>query len=119
MTTHTPGPWESDESLRSIKVKGRWESIPTWTIWPCDLDNGVRWIAQHIDSTADARLIAAAPDLLAALKTIVGSAKRGFPGNEAALAAIAKAEGKTWTEGDAHKQEGSQAEFDRYIAGDR
>jgi hypothetical protein len=60
--THTPGPWryfvEDDEG--PAKLPG------TFTVD----DAGLDWIAQGIEYEANARLIAAAPDLLAALKAL-------------------------------------------------
>jgi len=90
MSKHTPGPWTAepnggdDDDMRRLYI--------------CT-DMGARtalaeaYSVDHGDPEANARLIAAAPDLLAALKEIIAGAKRGFPGCTAALEAIAKAEG--------------------------
>ena len=85
MAEHTPGPWAPYHlSDGSWAVARRDDVLPplAWTV-----------------NEADARLIAAAPDLLAALEEIVNL--EGFPDQFAyraeaiALAAIAKAKGKT------------------------
>jgi len=96
---HTPGPWLASED------------------WPSDLWNvdmpGRKWsllVARHDEDfdmpveevQANARLIAAAPELLAVLRELVhydeGSSEQGSYGYEVLLrckAAIAKAEGRT------------------------
>src|SRR5215813_10226620 len=71
--TQTLGPWEADEDIRSVKVRGCWQSKPSWTIWPVDLDqhkDGCHWVAREVDNPLDARLIAAAPQMLEALKLV-------------------------------------------------
>ena len=58
MSTHTPGPWAIDQD----RDHGRWSAIRS-----CSGD--IADVAAHRSTTeANARLIAAAPDLLAALK---------------------------------------------------
>jgi len=66
MTTHTSGPWSID-SLR-IHKHGRF-------IANCD---GLGDIARQRESEANARLIAAAPELLAALQTLTEAYQRHF-----------------------------------------
>ncbi len=101
MSTHTPGPWVYDEGI----------------VYPQEDHAGQAWIADirgAVDADANARLIAAAPDLLQALKDILHTLEQeqdvydgadGTPrANEAMRylaehgdairAAIAKAEGK-------------------------
>lgn len=96
--THTPGPWRVDvreaAPLRVLATDAR------ATIVASDLGN-----AHSSTAMADARLIAAAPDLLTALKALHLQALQSTvndPGNEygqealaMADAAIAKAEGET------------------------
>lgn len=94
MNKHTPGPWH-------------WESDPV----KGDPTGRVRYQVTTIGKTiaqlyyssysggptnaeADARLIAAAPDLLAALIGVVRVADRSTDEFDAARAAIAKAEGR-------------------------
>lgn len=67
-TTHTPGPWKAEKD-----AKGRWS---------IDAKDGSAWIARTFpmcdlktnmalfDTEADARLIAAAPELLETLQNI-------------------------------------------------
>jgi hypothetical protein len=84
---HTPGPWEWDD-----------------TVWSYDPEQQAPWLIQaggRMDrvlggqitcNEADARLIAAAPELLDALKEMVRMAEtEGWEGFEKAKAAIAKA----------------------------
>jgi hypothetical protein len=86
---HTPGPWnmftEDDEGPG--KLPG------TYTVDGPSLD----WIAQGINDEANARLIAAAPDLLAALERLIDSPPLSdyvTPEIDAALVAITKARGE-------------------------
>lgn len=69
------------------------------------VENGRSWIASQVSDEKAARLIAAAPDLLAALEGIMGWWVNALPVNgeedemppplfDASRAAIAKAEGK-------------------------
>jgi hypothetical protein len=88
MSAYTPGPWEARPDPNAC-------SPDDWCV-------GIS--AQNIDNVAvcsecDARLIAAAPELLAALRHIEGVAMAGEPRDlpgivQTARAAIAKAEGK-------------------------
>jgi hypothetical protein len=86
MSTHTPGPWGYT-----------YDGSSTWSIGPeaDPQDGSVASIFDRKDerARANARLIAAAPDLLAALKYLLelgGDDDRRI----AAEAAIAKAEGR-------------------------
>lgn len=102
MTEHTPGPWKAAHLGDSIAILGTRAEDP---------EPDGRTVAEIFDTdteaTADARLIAAAPDLLAALEWIVEFASERpewFNGPmpdsaenvwlEDARDAIAKAEGK-------------------------
>jgi hypothetical protein len=102
MSRHTPGPWEAQGEARLV---GTNEEHHLWcgNIWPlgpsyrgeiCTVQS-----ADHIsgisrqEAEANARLIAAAPDLLAALKGILVITDRDHVVWDAARAAIAKAEG--------------------------
>ena len=95
---HTPGPWEvyeqedGSDSIRTIKNEinqPRYVVIPDQGI--CGKDVG--------QAEANARLIAAAPDLLEAVKRLIKDLEPAYmpgsiPGSiEAGCAAIAKAEG--------------------------
>lgn len=101
---HTPGPWEF---LEASDTEGNGNAGKPLTI--CEVvgdhndianvyssDNATVSITRA-EAIANARLIAAAPDLLQALRVLVAS-RRWAGGNwhiELALAVIAKAEGRT------------------------
>ena len=90
MNAHTPGPWDYRDPDGKVRANG--EVVAT--VW--------QWLVKDRwdERDANARLIAAAPDLLAALRQVVASA---FPNPtehpamsaawKVAEAAIAKAEG--------------------------
>lgn len=98
---HTPGPWFVS-GVRTKMDGQRWlrvlQETPERELAFIPYDD--RTDAMHIEATASARLIAAAPDLLAALKYLVTHCKgldrfEGNPINQAiadANAVIAKAE---------------------------
>ena len=84
MSIHTPGPWSLAEAAQTIPIKGaNGKTVASVRYGPTDLD--------------DARLIAAAPDLLTALQDIMDRLSyRLVPSErekENARAAIAKARG--------------------------
>lgn len=80
-TKHTPGPWEFDGPHHNIIV---WSSP----------NNRICFMTSDGPTEANARLIAAAPDLLEALKNIVNSIEvHDHPAVMMAFDAIAKAEG--------------------------
>lgn len=109
MSEYTPGPWfvtedgtmtghhfvvttdeHSDDFTEREDVAEI--SLPSWT-----KPNGLRGKKDQrhrAEAEANARLIAAAPDLLEALKAVVAVAGRGTVEFDRARAAIAKAEGK-------------------------
>jgi len=110
---HTPGPWEIGTSTRGYEVctiHGV-ERQPTedglgqsWVyVYPPRVINGEWHWPDETEQLANARLIAAAPDLLAALTEIVMAAEgagldaksRRKKALAAGLAAIAKAEGRS------------------------
>ncbi len=94
-TTHTPGPWfiwTKRAKNHNRVIEGPYGTVVAEA---CDMNR------DDLDAQVDAngRLIAAAPELLAALKMIVESEKYpefniAAPWYVAGLAAIAKAEGK-------------------------
>jgi hypothetical protein len=93
--THTPGPWEADdESIYAKNADGSWQQVAELPGWRTNKGE----VMSDTDH-ANARLIAAAPDMLAALKRMerVFRAASATYGDDAALAearaVIAKAEG--------------------------
>ncbi|HXJ14353.1 MAG TPA: hypothetical protein VNH19_18915 [Candidatus Limnocylindrales bacterium] len=82
--SHTPGPSTLSPAGRYVRYEGiRGPNI-------CDLDV---FGGTEQEARANARLIAAAPDLLAALQAVVRVADRKTDEFDAARAAIAKATG--------------------------
>ncbi len=105
MSDYTPGPWEffdaKDEYLvPTISIRGNAEFIATMDT--CAVDGGPFHLPPR--AAANARLIAAAPELLEALKSFLRAPSIGSDGpgsstiviqeynRRAALAAVAKAE---------------------------
>ena len=93
--THTPGPWRVSPSVEGMlcifaDVNHRQDGY---------LDACVCAVSAIMDKTeideANARLIAAAPELLEALERVVAIADRDTVEFNAAKAAIAKAKGET------------------------
>jgi hypothetical protein len=78
MSKHTPGPWEVEEMANGFRIQN-----------PYLVVTDIRW-ASGADRS-NARLIAAAPDLLAAAKAMFEKGAHGF---DMLRAAIAKAEGE-------------------------
>lgn len=76
---HTPGPWRVENIHGAANDFGRWHAItadaPAREHRPhiCDVSG------QHRDDVSNARLIAAAPDLLAAAEMITRCAKTSGP----------------------------------------
>ena len=94
MSAHTPGPWESEETEHRISsshwiMAGEHQSICIGAI--------IHFSGEHAQSDANARLIAAAPDLLKACKVILDHIGKECtaPHRQTLLSAIAKAEGAT------------------------
>jgi len=88
---HTPGPWEAKNTGRHWNN----EEIDNWIITYGKDDEQ---IVDHCYEEADARLIAAAPDLLAACESFVGAYPMGINKDldeayRAARAAIHKVKG--------------------------
>lgn len=91
MSGHTPGPWE----IRTVK-----QGYPYQIVAPngTHVRNVTRWAALSVpalpEGQANARLIAAAPDLLAACKLALESGEFLCGEDGIVKAAIAKAEGR-------------------------
>jgi hypothetical protein len=91
MSAHTPGPWEVDQDASGTYFVGNNETIG----WVCDIDQIAEdeWERGPV-TMANARLVAAAPDLLAALQWIARVNAMDYEYQERARAAIAKATGE-------------------------
>lgn len=96
MAEHTPGPWTIAERSKFDR-----DDEPSFEIVA---DDAAAFVAALVPNEADARLIAAAPDLLAALEALVEKGETPHPLSgraptvraediPAALAAIEKAKG--------------------------
>jgi hypothetical protein len=94
MTKHTPGPWEFDDKHSS--------GFPLLCLYAADNRNPFHGSRSDDEQNANARLIAAAPELLEALRAItdqlerIGDTRYDKDGQyiDAARAAIAKATGE-------------------------
>jgi len=90
---HTPGPWTCHVVIDGARDLSSQDIQPTYAInknsltpsWP---------VVSRAEAAANARLIAAAPDLLAALKNFQNYDLTLEERQNAAIAAIAKAEGR-------------------------
>ncbi len=75
MGTHTPGPWKSEDTLSGAEVNsdtsGQWASIA----WLEENRLGSRQVSSD-EQRANARLVAAAPELLEALELFVDASLR-------------------------------------------
>ena len=106
MSNRTPGPWETYEFDDQIGVSGNYADVADCTGLEYRFDSS----RSRDETLANARLIAAAPDLLEALAALMDEAEDIFvcmadatgidrhalpPQFAAARAAIAKAEGKS------------------------
>lgn len=102
MTQHTPGPWKAQRDIRHWSNDGALTSgsPKAWAVYGpyrvCAIESGIG-IAWNRDAEAEAnaRLIAAAPTLLAALQTVMaesdGGWRREHPTAKIVAAAIAAA----------------------------
>jgi hypothetical protein len=92
MSKHTPGPWHVDAGDYKYHIYYSREQSDHYFV---EVDGD-----DDDEAKANARLIAAAPDLLAALKALLFNAQHGngldahYRAQGEALVAIAKAEGK-------------------------
>jgi hypothetical protein len=89
-TTHTPGPWafDYDQNYNRFNLRGK-TSFGHFQGWSSD------GVTTEAEDKANARLIAAAPDLLAALEHIVSTQIATENFLKCARAAIAKAKPTT------------------------
>ena len=72
MSAHTPGPWQSDGLGRIICVTDHKGVHGAWQKDVCSLRDRVNDLAT---ASADAKLIAAAPDMVEALRAISNQAR--------------------------------------------
>lgn len=105
MNKHTPGPWHVSKVDRDWVVSALSTDAVDYSVAYCQPSG---WHKKDLNHKANAHLIAAAPDLLEALKSVInaidtanaltghleGFAKVFAPTLAAANAAIAKAEGQ-------------------------
>ena len=84
--THTPGPW---------RLGNQPSNVIAWRVTDSADRDVAHVFGSDLKSKGNARLIAAAPELLAALKRVVAAAEDGdeMTAIELAEAAIARAEG--------------------------
>lgn len=105
MSTHTPGPWvlQFNKYATGATVRSGTTGMPiAWCSAAAVQPERNHALEQH-EATANARLIAAAPDLLTALTDLLardefdarvrGVSERRKPAEDAARAALAKARG--------------------------
>ena len=108
MSDHTPGPWVVEAAKLEgyvIRAQGQANLINPGTGWrfvvdPIDCDSRAHWrvLFGAIPREDEARLIAAAPDLLEALENLLkvyeGEGGTQYHAGDMARAAIAKAKGE-------------------------
>jgi hypothetical protein len=70
MSKHTPGPWVADLETYPVMVRSASETWPLVDELGNEEGRAGIFVANTGDNEANARLIAAAPDLLAALREI-------------------------------------------------
>lgn len=92
MSKHTPGPWKADLENYPIMVRSESETWPLVDELGDEEGCAGVFVANTGDHKANARLIAAAPDLLEACKAALSDDQ---PYIEKCRAAIAKATGDT------------------------
>jgi len=96
-TQHTPGPWQRpDPNPYAVTTEFEYDGTHTTV---CQMQHGPYGVDTDEERIANARLIAAAPDLLKAAKTALDALNKheGIPSeaSDKLASAIAKAEGRT------------------------
>jgi hypothetical protein len=99
-TTHTPGPWRHTDAQSHSPADIQYEPAVIWQcITPVAVAHYGGAYPTETQANANARLIAAAPDLLEALQALIATRVPGAGSKSpewiAACAAIAKATGNT------------------------
>jgi hypothetical protein len=97
-TKHTPGPWRAEESAHQQEFS-HWIGTTSLKVMPRQSTIAAVLNAGSEESAANARLIAAAPELLAGCRALLAIYDEhlggsGLQGVRDARAAIAKAEGR-------------------------
>lgn len=96
MSKHTPGPWVLSRARHNNSLFVRESRNPCATAV-------ARIGITHVDHDANARLIAAAPELYEALRGVLRVADRATVEFDAARAALAKADGDELKSGGSHE----------------
>ncbi len=96
IVSHTPGPWtvETQPSDTGLDYITGHITSPLHTYCGNRVERADSITAPSSMTRADARLIAAAPDLLAALRELVEMVRGESLAKDTAIAAIARAEGR-------------------------
>lgn len=93
-TTHTPGPWTRDGTPEGLRICAPFDQLGPRGVTVAEVSRAWK---DDAEARADANLIAAAPDLLAALSRLVEWIDCGCDPSskslDSARAAIAKARG--------------------------
>jgi hypothetical protein len=88
--TYTPGPWKSSDEIGcAFQISAKYTQVAD-----VHINNNSTRHNVYKEARANATLIAAAPDLLAALEVLVNKPEIHSEDMQRARAAIAKAEGK-------------------------
>jgi len=81
-TKHTPGPWSAVDSEYGIFVRiqptFRNFGMPVAQVWAASDDSQRSWSVRGPEARANASLIAAAPDLLVALRALIALHDGGY-----------------------------------------
>lgn len=98
MRKHTPGVWLPSTLQLNKEYWAMLHADTVHTVRRGEQVIAAVWGLSNVDAQANARLIAAAPDLLSAIKPLVRQLETARKGSQddvgCALAAIAKAEGR-------------------------
>ena len=96
MSAHTPGPWRMETSFDDEFSAGSFEIVAGEGRYRVVLVTRMPWSGRRAESWANGNLMAAAPELLVALRRIIAEATgHTLASLDAARAAIAKAEGRS------------------------
>jgi hypothetical protein len=104
MAKHTPGPWinvgpgcnSSGSDVYTTAAMPRDRMIGYSESWICTTNPNGQWCSYRdpVEQMANARLIAAAPELLTSLKALIGLVRDGFhPEDPSVCRALREAQG--------------------------